>query len=79
MPEAANFYRKSDCLGCAVLLCLIVCLTLLASFFSSFSSLIKNMHNTQVQYILVIFADLYFHKINGYINRSKFHETAVLS
>ena len=24
---------KSDCLGCAVLLCLIVCLTLLASFF----------------------------------------------
>ena len=29
----------SDCLGCAVLLCLIVCLTLLASFFSFF---IKN-------------------------------------
>ena len=61
-PEAANFSRKSDCLGCAVLLCLVVCLTLLASFFSSFSSHIKNMHNTQVQYILVIFADLYFHK-----------------
>ena len=31
-PEAAHFSRKSDCLGCAVLLCL-VCLTLLASFF----------------------------------------------
>ena len=30
-PEAAH--RKSDCLGCAVLLCLVVCLTLLASFF----------------------------------------------
>ena len=29
-PEAA---RKSDCFGCAVLLCLVVCLTLLASFF----------------------------------------------
>ena len=25
--------RKSDCLGCAVLLCLVACLTLLASFF----------------------------------------------
>ena len=25
---------KSDCLGCAVLLCLVVCLTLLASFYS---------------------------------------------
>ena len=31
-PEAAHFSRKSDCLGCAVLLCL-VCLTLLSSFF----------------------------------------------
>ena len=29
-PEAAHF---SDCLGCAVLLCLVVCLTLLVSFF----------------------------------------------
>ena len=27
--------RKSDCLGCAVLLCLVVCLTLLASSISS--------------------------------------------
>ena len=34
------YLRKSDCLGCAVLLCLVVCLTLLASF-PSFSSLIK--------------------------------------
>ena len=32
-PEAAHFLRKSDCLGCAVLLCLVVRLTLLASFF----------------------------------------------
>ena len=38
------FSRKSDCLGCAVLLCL-VCLFDLACFFlSSFSSLIKNMY-----------------------------------
>ena len=36
--------RKSDYLGCAVLLCL-VCLFDLACFFlSSFSSLIKNMY-----------------------------------
>ena len=27
------FLRKSDCFGCAVLLCLVVCLTLLASSF----------------------------------------------
>ena len=27
------FLRKSDCLGCAVLLCLVVYLTLLATFF----------------------------------------------
>ena len=27
------FLRKSDCLGCAVLLCLVVCVTLLASSF----------------------------------------------
>ena len=34
------FLRKSDCLGCAVLLRVVVCLTLLASFFH-LSSLIK--------------------------------------
>ena len=34
------FLRKSDCLGCAVLLCLVVCLTSFASF-SLLSSLIK--------------------------------------
>ena len=40
------FLRKSDCLECAVLLCL-VCLFDLACFFlSSFSSLIKNMYCT---------------------------------
>ena len=43
-PRQLIFSRKSDCLGCAVLLCL-VCLTLLASFFHlSF----KNMY---IQYM----------------------------
>ena len=43
-PRQLIFLRKSDCLGCAVLLCL-VCLFDLACFFlSSFSSLIKNMY-----------------------------------
>ena len=42
-PRQLIFSRKSDCLGCAVLLCL-VCLFDLACFFlSSFSSLIKNI------------------------------------
>ena len=31
-PRQLIFLRKSDCLGCAVLLCLVLCLTLLASF-----------------------------------------------
>ena len=35
------FLWKSDCLGCAVLLCLVVCLTLLASFFLPSASLIN--------------------------------------
>ena len=32
-PEAAHFSWKSDCFGCAVLLCFVCLLTLLASFF----------------------------------------------
>ena len=43
-PRQLIILRKSDCLGCAVLLCL-VCLFDLACFFlSSFSSLIKNTY-----------------------------------
>ena len=34
-PRHLIFLRKSDCLGCAVLLCLVVCLTLLASLILS--------------------------------------------
>ena len=50
-PEAA---RKSDCLGCAVLLCL-VCLTLLASFFLpshlSFKNMYMHVHCTFTMYM----------------------------
>ena len=42
-PRQLILLWKSDCLGCAVLLCLVVCLTLLASFFLPSASLI-NMH-----------------------------------
>ena len=38
------FLRKSDCLGCAVLLCLIVCLTLFASFFLPSHLSLKHVH-----------------------------------
>ena len=38
------FLRKSDCLGCAVLLCLVVCLTLLASFFLPSHLSLKHVH-----------------------------------
>ena len=41
-PRQLIFLRKSDCLGCAVLLCLVVCLTLLAS------SLMYNMYTYTV-------------------------------
>ena len=37
------FLEKSDCLGCVALLCFVVCLTLLASFFLLHLSL--NMSN----------------------------------
>ena len=46
-PRQLIFLRKSDCLGCAVLLCFVCCLTLLDSFFlPSFSSLIKTCTRT---------------------------------
>ena len=40
------FLRKSDCLGCAVLLCLVVCLTLLASFFLPSHLSLKHVYNS---------------------------------
>ena len=38
------FLRKSDRLGCAVLLCLVVCLTFLASFFLPSHLSLKHVH-----------------------------------
>ena len=40
-PRQLIFLWKSDCIGCAVLLCLVVCMTLLASFFLPSASLIN--------------------------------------
>ena len=49
--QLINFFfgRVTDCLGCVVLLCLVVCLTLLASFFlpSSPSSLSQYLYITK--------------------------------
>ena len=42
-PRQLIFLWKSDCLVCAVLLCLVVCTTLLASFF--LPSHLSNMYN----------------------------------
>ena len=57
-PRQLIFLRKSDCHGCAVLLCL-VCLFDLACFFlSSFSSLIKTLKTcTCVTPVLQAFLD----------------------
>ena len=43
-PSQLIFLRKSDCLGCAVLLCLVVCLTLLASSFLPSHLSLKHVH-----------------------------------
>ena len=51
-PRQLIFLRKSDCLGCAVLLCL-VCL--FGFFLSSFSSLIKNMYTPFYYVCKIIF------------------------
>ena len=50
--------RKSDCLGCAVLLCHVVCLTLLAFFFH-FS--LKHVH------VYIYILGLVFGVIGGFI------------
>ena len=68
-PEAAHFSRKKDCLGCAVLLCL-VCLFDLASFFHlSF----KNMyvHNVHVctqwcMFMHIMYMYLYVYNLRMY-------------
>ena len=57
------FSRKSDCLGCAVLLCL-VCLTLLASFFLPSHLSFKNMH--MYMYIIHVAVHVYMYVDSHY-------------
>ena len=59
-PRQLIFLRKSDCLGCAVLLCLVVCLFDLACFFlPSFSSLIKTYMNVCIH----VYMHVHVHEI----------------
>ena len=51
------FLRKSDCLGCAVLLCLVCLLDLACFFLPSFSSLIKHVY----QYVLHAHVHVHVH------------------
>ena len=51
-PRQLIFLRKSDYLGCAVLLCLVVCLTLLASFFLPSHLSLKHVHVCMHAYIV---------------------------
>ena len=44
-------FRKIDCLGSAVLLCLVVCLTLLASFFLPSHLSLKHVHASVAQLV----------------------------
>ena len=46
MSRGSSFFlgKVTDCLGCAVLLCLVVCLTLLASFFLPSHLSLKHVH-----------------------------------
>ena len=50
-PRQLIFLRKSDCLGCAVLLCLVVCLTLLASSFLLIHLSLKHVHVYVYMYV----------------------------
>ena len=69
-PRQLIFSRKSDCLGCAVLLCL-VCLFDLACFFlSSFSSLIKHMYKL-VRLVLYTSCSLHSHADSGQDSKSE--------
>ena len=58
-PEAAHiFLWNSDCFGCIVLLCFVVCMTLLASFFLTSVSLIKNFFSLHHAYLNAMRASL---------------------
>ena len=69
-PRQLIFLMKSDCLDCAVLLCLVVCLTLLAFFPSFFISKIC-MYTYTYMYIHVPYATVaknWFSTQVGYIS-----------
>ena len=59
--EAANFSLESDCRGCVVLLCLVVCTTLLASFFLPASVINMYMHTLACTRTHTIYANTYMH------------------
>ena len=58
-PRQLIFLRKSDCLGCAVLLCLVVCLTLLASSFL----LISKYNMYMYMYVLHVCTCMYMYYV----------------
>ena len=43
-----NIKHMYMCLGCAVMLCLVICLTLLASFFLPSHLSLKHVHGTYI-------------------------------
>ena len=57
------FLRKSDCLGCAVLLCLVVCLTLLASFFLPSHLSLKHVHVCTLSCTMYIYIHIRVHDV----------------
>ena len=54
---------KSDCLVCAVLLCLVVCLTLLASFFLSSHLSLKHVYIHDCMYVMYVLLFCCFQEI----------------
>ena len=68
------FYMYSDCLGCAVLLCLVVCLTLLACLF--FPSHLSLKHVSVVTGALVVSSFIPVYIIHVYI---LYHWTCTVS
>ena len=70
MNVRAHILRKSDCLGCAVLLCLVVCLTLLASFL--LPSLTPTLSHTHIH---VYTADVPWVSETRHITAGRSHST----
>ena len=72
-PRQLIFSRKSDCLGCAVLLCLVCLFDLACFFFSSFSSLIYVYSQTKIITSALLFdTDLHGKYSHYYISPYKY-------